>query len=72
VAADLRLGIALLLLLGAAAGALTAAGIRVRRQVVVAAVRATVQLAAIGVVLWGTAEIVFRQRRKRESGTRCA
>jgi len=56
VAADLRLGIALLLLLGAAAGALTAARIRVRRQVVVAAVRATVQLAAIGVVLG----LVFR------------
>ena len=54
--ADLRLGIALLLMLGAAAGVLTAAGVRIRRQVVVAAVRATVQLAVIGVVLG----LVFR------------
>jgi putative ABC transport system permease protein len=56
VTADLRLGVALVLLLGAAAGVLTAAGVRVRRQVVVAAVRATVQLAVIGVVLG----LVFR------------
>jgi UDP-glucose/iron transport system permease protein len=56
VAADVRLGVALVLLLGAAAGVLTAAGVPVRRQVVVAAVRATVQLAVIGVVLG----LVFR------------
>ena len=55
-AADLRLGIALLLLLGVVAAVLTAAKVRVRRQVVVAAVRATVQLAVIGVVLG----LVFR------------
>ena len=55
-AADLRLGIALVLLLGAAVGALHLAGVRIRRQVVVAAVRAAVQLAVIGVVLG----VVFR------------
>ena len=55
-AADLRLGIALLLLLGVVAAVLTAAKVRVRRQVVVAAVRAAVQLAVIGVVLG----LVFR------------
>ena len=55
-AADARLAIALLLMLGAAAGVLTAARIRVRRQVVVAAVRATGQLAVIGVLLG----LVFR------------
>jgi putative ABC transport system permease protein len=44
------------LLLGAAASVLTVAGVQVRRQVVVAAVRATVQLAVIGAVLG----LVFR------------
>jgi UDP-glucose/iron transport system permease protein len=44
------------LLLAAAAGVLTAAGVRVRRQVVVAAVRAAVQLAVIGAALG----LVFR------------
>ncbi|MFL6129220.1 MAG: ABC transporter permease [Mycobacteriales bacterium] len=50
-AADARLLVALVLLAGAAAGLLTVAGVQVRRQVVVAAVRAAVQLAVIGSVL---------------------
>jgi putative ABC transport system permease protein len=41
---------------GAAAGALTLAGVRIRRQVVVACVRAAVQLAVLGAVLG----LVFR------------
>jgi len=56
ISADIRLGIALVLLLAAATGVLAAAGVRIRRQVVVAALRATVQLAAIGAVLG----LVFR------------
>jgi putative ABC transport system permease protein len=51
VTAGLRLGLALLLLLGLAAGVLTAARVPVRRQVAVAAVRAAVQLVGIGLVL---------------------
>jgi len=51
ISADIRLGIALVLLLAAATGVLAAAGVRIRRQVVVAALRATLQLAVIGVVL---------------------
>lgn len=49
--ADLRLILALLLLLGLAAGVLTAVRVPVRRQVVVAAARAAVQLIGIGLVL---------------------
>ena len=49
--ADLRLAIALLILLGIAVAVLTAARVGVRRQVVVAAVRAAVQLVVIGLVL---------------------
>jgi UDP-glucose/iron transport system permease protein len=56
ISADIRLAIALVLLLAAATGVLAAAGVRIRRQVVVAALRATVQLAAIGAVLG----LVFR------------
>ena len=51
ISADIRLGIALVLLLAAATGVLAAAGVRIRQQVVVAALRATLQLAVIGVVL---------------------
>jgi len=51
ISADIRLGIALVLLLVAATGVLAVAGVRIRRQVVVAALRATLQLAVIGVVL---------------------
>lgn len=50
-AADVRLVLALLLLVGLAAAVLGAAGVRVRQQVVVAAARAAVQLALIGSVL---------------------
>jgi putative ABC transport system permease protein len=50
-AADVRLALALLLLAGLAVAVLAAAGVRVRRQVVVAAVRAAIQLALIGSVL---------------------
>jgi putative ABC transport system permease protein len=50
-AADLRLALALLLLLGLAAGVLTSARVPVRRQVVVAAVRAAAQLVLIGLAL---------------------
>lgn len=50
-AADLRLVLALLLLAGLAVAVLALAGVRVRQQVVVAAVRAAVQLALIGSVL---------------------
>ena len=42
--------------MGAAAGALTLAGVRIRRQIVVACVRAAVQLAVIGALLG----LVFR------------
>ena len=49
--ADLRLTLALLLLLGLAAAVLTAARVPVRRQVVVAAARAAAQLVLIGLVL---------------------
>ena len=56
VAADLRLVLALVLLAGAAVGLLTLAGVRVRRQVLVAVVRAGVQLTLIGAVLG----LVFR------------
>ncbi|HEV7656218.1 MAG TPA: ABC transporter permease [Mycobacteriales bacterium] len=56
VSGDVRLAVALLLLLGAAAGALTANGVRVRRQVVTASIRAAVQLAVLGAVLG----LVFR------------
>lgn len=49
--ADLRLVVALVLLLGLAVSVLSAAGVGVRRQVVVAAVRAAVQLALIGLAL---------------------
>ena len=55
-AADVRLAVALVLLAGAAAGALTLAGVPIRRQVVVACARAAVQLALIGAVLG----LVFR------------
>jgi putative ABC transport system permease protein len=51
VAADVRLVLALVLLVAVAAGLLTVAGVRVRRQVLVAAGRAAVQLALIGSVL---------------------
>ena len=54
--ADVRLGIALVLLLTAATGVLALAGVRIRQQVIVAAVRAAVQLAVIGAVLG----VVFR------------
>jgi UDP-glucose/iron transport system permease protein len=54
--ADVRLAVALVLLAGAAAGALTLAGVPIRRQVVVAGARAAVQLAVIGAVLG----LVFR------------
>jgi putative ABC transport system permease protein len=47
----LRLALALAALLGLAVGVLTAAGVRVRREVAVAAVRAAVQLVVIGLVL---------------------
>lgn len=50
-AADVRLVLALVLLAGLATGMLTAAGVRVRRQVLVAVGRAAVQLALIGLVL---------------------
>jgi putative ABC transport system permease protein len=49
--ADVRLGIALVLLLAVAVGVLAWSGVRIRRQVVVAAARAVVQLAVIGLVL---------------------
>ncbi|HST65374.1 MAG TPA: ABC transporter permease [Mycobacteriales bacterium] len=55
-AADVRLVLALVLLAGLAAGVLAVAGVRVRRQVLVAAVRAAIQLALIGSVL----RLVFR------------
>jgi putative ABC transport system permease protein len=51
VADDVRLGLALVLLLGLAAAVLTAARVPVRRQVVVAAARAAVQLVVIGLLL---------------------
>jgi putative ABC transport system permease protein len=51
-----RLAVALVLLLSAAVGVLTAAGVGVRRDVLVATARAVVQLAAIGAVLG----LVFR------------
>lgn len=50
-AADLRLALALVLLLALATGVLTLAAVPVRRQVVLAAVRAAVQLVVIGLVL---------------------
>ncbi|HEX6755583.1 MAG TPA: ABC transporter permease [Mycobacteriales bacterium] len=50
-AADVRLALALVLLLAMAAGVLTVARVPMRRQVVVAAVRAAVQLVAIGLAL---------------------
>lgn len=50
-AADVRLAIALLALLGIAVAVLTAAGVTVRRQVVGAAGRAAVQLTLIGFIL---------------------
>jgi putative ABC transport system permease protein len=56
VAADVRLGLALVLLLALAAGTLTLARVPVRRQVVVAAVRAVAQLVLIGLALG----VVFR------------
>jgi UDP-glucose/iron transport system permease protein len=56
ISADIRLGIALILLVTAATGALAGAGVPIRRQVLVAAVRAAVQLAVIGAVLG----LVFR------------
>jgi putative ABC transport system permease protein len=56
VAADVRLVLALVLLVGLAVGVMSAAGIAVRRQVVVAAGRAAVQLTLIGLVL----HVVFR------------
>jgi putative ABC transport system permease protein len=49
--ADVRLGIALVVLLAAAVTVLAVAGVLIRRQVVVAAARAVVQLAVIGLVL---------------------
>lgn len=55
-AADVRLVLALGLLSATAVGLLTLAGVRARRQVLVAAVRAAVQLALIGSVLG----LVFR------------
>lgn len=53
---DLRLVVALLLLIGAATGLLTVTGVRVRQQVLVSAGRAAVQLVLIGLVL----RLVFR------------
>jgi putative ABC transport system permease protein len=50
-AADARLVLALVLLAGLAVGVLSAVGVAVRRQVLVAAVRAAVQLALIGLIL---------------------
>ena len=50
-AADLRLALALILLLAVAAGVLTLAQIPVRRQVLLAAVRAAIQLVVIGLLL---------------------
>lgn len=50
-AADVRLVIALLALLGIAVAVLTAAGVTVRRQVAAAAARAAVQLTLIGFAL---------------------
>lgn len=50
-AADLRLALALVLLLGLATGVLSLVGVAVRRQVVVAALRAVLQLLLIGLVL---------------------
>lgn len=55
-AADVRLSLALVLLVVLAAGVLTVVGVPVRRQVIVAVLRALVQLVLIGLVL-GT---VFR------------
>ena len=55
-AADARLAVALVLLAAASAAVLTVAGVRVRRQVLVAGARAAVQLSLIGVVL----RLVFR------------
>jgi putative ABC transport system permease protein len=51
VTADVRLGLALVLLLAVAVGALTVVGARIRGQVVRASVRAVLQLALIGFVL---------------------
>ena len=48
---DVRLVLALLLLAGAAVGLLSLAGVRGRRQVLVATARAAVQLALVGAVL---------------------
>jgi putative ABC transport system permease protein len=50
-AADARLALALIVLLSLAAGVLTLARVPVRRQVVVAATRAAVQLVVIGLLL---------------------
>lgn len=50
-AADLRLVLALVLLLGLAVAVLTIAGVAIARQVVLAAARAAAQLVAIGLVL---------------------
>src|SRR5262249_24921185 len=53
VTADLRLGVGLTLLLAIALAVLTVAGVRQRRGVLVAAIRASVQLALIAAALRG-------------------